>query len=82
MQKEKRTFEEWWNNLPDTLRKDSMRIVENNNIDTYSKSIKKINYILLQLDLMSEENNNNNNNKPTFEEFKQWFDSGQLLKVK
>ena len=79
MQKEKRTFEEWWNNLPDTLRKDSMRIVENNNIDTYSKSIKKINYILLQLDLMSEENNNNNNNKPTFEEFKQWFDSGQLL---
>ena len=79
MQKEKRTFEEWWNNLPDTLRKDSMRIVENNNIDTYSKSIKKINYILLQLDLMSEENNNN---KPTFEEFKQWFDSGQLLKVK
>ena len=80
MQKEKRTFEEWWNNLPDTLRKDSTRIVENDNIDSSSKSIKKINYILLQLDLMStEENNNNNNNKPTFEEFKQWFDSGQLV---
>ena len=42
MQKEKRTFEEWWNNLPDTLRKDSMRIVENDNIDTSSKSIKKL----------------------------------------
>ena len=76
MQKEKRTFEEWWNNLPDTLRKDSTRIVENDNIDSSSKSIKKINYILLQLDLMSTEENNNN--KPTFEEFKQWFDSGQL----
>ena len=78
MQKEKRTFEEWWNNLPGTLRKDSMRIVENDKIDASSKSIKKINYILLQLNLMSEENNN----KPTFDEFKQWFDSGQLVKLK
>lgn len=76
MQKEKRTFEEWWNNLPDNLRKDSMRIVENDNIDAYSKSIKKINYILLQLDLMPEENKNN---KLKFDEFKQWFDSGQLV---
>ena len=76
MQKEKRTFEEWWNNLPDTLRKDSMRIGENDNIDASSKLIKKINYILLQLDLMSEENKNN---KPKFDEFKQWFDSGQLV---
>ena len=76
MQKEKRTFEEWWNNLPYTLRKDSMRIVENDNIDTSSKSIKKINYILFQLNLRTEEKKNNI--KPTFEEFKQWFDSGQL----
>lgn len=76
MQKEKRTFEEWWNNLPDNLRKDSMRIVENDNIDAYSKSIKKINYILLQLDLMPEEYKNN---KLKFDEFKQWFDSGQLV---
>lgn len=53
-----------------------MRIVENDNIDTSSKSIKKINYILLQLKLRSEEKKNDN--KPTFEEFKQWFDSGQL----
>jgi len=68
MQKEKRTFEEWWNNLPDNLRKDSMRIVENDNIDAYSKSIKKINYILLQLDLMPEEYKNN---KLKFDEFKQ-----------
>ena len=76
MQKENRTFKEWWNNLPDTLRKDSMRIVEYDNIDTSSKLIKKINYILLQLDLMKEENNNN---KPTFEELKQWFNNGELL---
>ena len=76
MQKEKRTFEEWWNNLPDNLRKNALRIVENDNIDTSSKSIKKINYILFQLNLRTEEEKNNN--KPTFEEFKQWFDSGQL----
>ena len=76
MQKEKRTFEEWWNNLPDNLRKNALRIVENDNIDTYSKSIKKINYILFQLNLRTEEKKNNN--KPTFEEFKIWFDSGQL----
>lgn len=76
MQRENRTFKEWWNNLPDTLRKDSMRIVEYDNIDTSSKLIKKINYILLQLDLMKEENNNN---KPTFEELKQWFNNGELL---
>jgi hypothetical protein len=75
MQKENRTFKEWWNNLPDTLRKDSMKIVEYDNIDASSKLIKKINYILLQLDLMKEENNN----KPTFEELKQWFNSGELF---
>ncbi|HJU60391.1 MAG TPA: hypothetical protein VJ583_11615 [Nitrososphaeraceae archaeon] len=78
MQKENRTFKEWWNNLPDALRKESMRIVEYDNIDDSSKLIKKINYILLQLDLMKEENNNNNN-KPTFEELKQWFNTGQLF---
>ena len=76
MQRENRTFKEWWNNLPDTLRKDSMKIVEYDNIDASSKLIKKINYILLQLDLMKEENNNN---KPTFEELKQWFNNGELL---
>jgi hypothetical protein len=75
MQKENRTFKEWWNNLPDTLRKDSMKIVEYDNIDASSKLIEKINYILLQLDLMKEENNN----KPTFEELKQWFNSGELF---
>ncbi len=75
MLREKRTFEEWWNSLPDTLLNDSMRIVENDNIYEYSKSIKKINYILLQLQCTAEENNN----KPTIEEFKQWFDSGQLV---
>ena len=71
MQKENRTFKEWWNNLPDTLRKDSMRIVEYDDTDASSKLIKKINYILLQLDLIKEEENNNNNIKPTVEELKQ-----------
>jgi hypothetical protein len=76
MDNEKRTFEEWWNNLPDTLRKDAMRRVEHDNIDSISKKIKKINYILIYLDLTKDEKNNN----PTFEEFKKWFDSGQLVR--
>jgi hypothetical protein len=76
MYNEKRTFEEWWNNLPNTLRKDAMRRVEHDNIDSISKKIKKINYILFYLDLTKDEKNN----KPTFEEFKQWFDSGQLVR--
>jgi hypothetical protein len=76
MYKEKRTFEEWWNNLPDTLRKDAMRRVEHDNIDSVSKKIRKINHILIYLDLTKDEKNN----KPTFEEFKQWFDSGQLVR--
>ena len=49
MQHKKRTFEEWWNNLPDTLRKDTMRRVEHDNIDYSSKTIKKINSFLLPL---------------------------------
>ena len=42
MQKENRTFKEWWNNLPDALRKESMRIVEYDNIDASTKLIKKL----------------------------------------
>ena len=76
MQYEKRTFEEWWNHLPDTLRKDAMRKVNNDNKDNSSKTIKEINYILLQLDLTKDKTNN----KPTLEEFKLWFDTGQLVR--
>jgi hypothetical protein len=49
----------------------------NDDIDNSSKSVKKINYILFQLDLMTEQDYYKN--KPTWEEFKFWFDSGQLI---
>ena len=52
-------------------------MVENDDIDTSSKSVKKINYILFQLDIMTEKDYAKN--KPTFEEFKFWFNSGQLI---
>ena len=77
MQQQRRTFEEWWNNLPVTLRENSSKIAVNDNIDNSSKSVKKINYILFQLDLMTEQDYYKN--KPTWEEFKFWFDSGQLI---
>ena len=77
MQQERRTFEEWWNNLPGTLRENSSKMVENDDTDTSSKSVKKINYILFQLDLMTEKDYVKN--KPTLEEFKFWFNSGQLI---
>ncbi|MGI0052238.1 MAG: hypothetical protein ACRD8K_10920 [Nitrososphaeraceae archaeon] len=76
MQHERRTFEEWWNNLPVTLLENSSKMVENDDMDTSNKSVKKINYILFQLDLMTEKDYDKN--KPTLEEFKFWFYSGQL----
>lgn len=77
MQQQRRTFEEWWNNLPVTLRENSSKIVENDDIDNSIKSVKRINYILFQLDLMAEKDYDKN--KPTLEEFKFWFNSGQLI---
>jgi len=76
MQHGRRTFEEWWNNLPVTLRENSSKMVETDDMDTANKSVKKINYILFQLDLMTEKDYDKN--KPTLEEFKFWFYSGQL----
>lgn len=77
MQQQRRTFEEWWNNLPVTLRENSSKIVENDDIDNSIKSVKRINYILFQLDLMAEQDYDKN--KPTLEEFKFWFNSGQMI---
>lgn len=44
MQQQRRTFEEWWNNLPVTLRENSSKMAVNDDIDNSSKSVKKINY--------------------------------------
>ena len=77
MQQQRRTFEEWWNNLPVTLRENSSKIVENDDIDNSIKAVKRINYILFQLDLITKKDYDKN--KPTLEEFKFWFNSGQLI---
>jgi len=76
----KRTFKEWWNNLPESL-KEKSQIIENMEIDKHNKSIKKINYILIELTSNINCTNNyiNNFSMPTLDEFKHWFDSGQLF---
>lgn len=76
----KRTFKEWWNNLPESL-KERSQIIENMEIDKHNKSIRKINYILIELTSYTNCTNKKINNciKPTLDEFKQWFESGQLF---
>ena len=51
--------------------------MENDDIDNSIKAVKRINYILFQLDLITKKDYDKN--KPTLEEFKFWFNSGQLI---
>jgi len=68
----KRTFAEWWTSLPSDLRKKSLEVAEEN-IDDNKKTIEKINYVLYHLNLVTSKDK-----KPTLDEFKFWFESGQL----
>jgi len=68
----KRTFAEWWTSLPSVLREKSLEVAEEN-IDDNKKTIEKINYVLYHLNLVTSKDK-----KPTFDEFKFWFESGQL----
>ncbi len=75
----KRTFKEWWNNLPESL-KERSQIIENMEIDKHNKSIRKINYILIELSHINCTNKKINNcSNPTLDEFKHWFESNQLF---
>ena len=67
-----RTFAEWWTSLPSDLRKKSLEVAAEN-IDDNKKTIEKINYVLYHLHLAT-----NKVKKPTLDEFKFWFQSGQL----
>ena len=69
-----RTFEDWWNNLPNQLQEDSLKITDTiSDCDDYTRTKNKINYVLYHLDLFVEKEK-----KPTFEEFRYWFYSGQI----
>ena len=67
-----RTFAEGWTSLPSDLRKKSLEVADEN-IDDNKKTIEKINYVLYHLHLAT-----NKVKKPTLDEFKFWFQSGQL----
>ena len=76
----KRTFKEWWNNLPEYLKEASKKVVLDET-DSYKKSIKKVNYILIELNSYSNFNHNNSNNynSPTLDESKFMLESGQIF---
>ena len=69
-----RTFCEWWNSIPDELKKEPNYDYNNNNNNKNSENIiNSINYILLKTDTYKM-----NDIKPTMEELKYWVYSGQI----
>ena len=68
--KKERTFFEWWNSIPDDLKKEANLNCNNEN----SKNmVNSINYILLKTNISRM-----NEIKPTIEELKYWIHSGQI----
>jgi hypothetical protein len=66
-----RTFFEWWNSIPDELKKEPN--YDYNNNENSENIVNSINYILLKTDI-----SNMNDIKPTIEELKYWVYSGQI----
>lgn len=70
-----RTFKEWIDNLPHSLKERSnIAKIENK---SRQETIKCINNILLELNSYTVDQRNLN--APTLEEFIHWFNSGQLF---
>jgi hypothetical protein len=65
-----RTFYEWWNNIPEELKKESSS--DNNNKNS-ENLVNSINYILLKTEISKM-----NNIKPIIEELKYWIYSRQI----
>lgn len=63
-----RTFQEWWNKMPEDLRQKSRRGDEMN-----KPLLNQVNYVLLHLHL-----SNKHDIKPSHDELKDWIQSGQL----
>jgi hypothetical protein len=66
-----RTFFEWWNSIPDELKKEPN--YDYNNNKNSENIVNSINYILLKTDTYKM-----NDIKPTIEELKYWIYSGQI----
>jgi hypothetical protein len=66
-----RTFFEWWNSIPDELKKEPN--YDYNNNKNSENIVNSINYILLKTDISKM-----NDIKPTIEELKYWVYSGQI----
>ncbi|MGB9168844.1 MAG: hypothetical protein WCB31_07955 [Nitrososphaeraceae archaeon] len=65
-----RTFFEWWNSIPDELKKEADF---NSNNENSKNMVNSINYILLKADISRM-----NQIKPTIEELKCWIHTGQI----
>lgn len=63
-----RTFQEWWDKMPEDLRKKSRRGDEMN-----KPLLNQVNYVFLHLHLA-----NKHDIKPSHDELKDWIHSGQL----
>lgn len=66
-----RTFFEWWNSIPDELKKEPNYDYKNN--ENSKNIVNSINYILLKTEISKM-----NDIKPTIEELKYWVYSGQI----
>ena len=66
-----RTFFEWWNSIPDELKKEPNYDYKTNK--NSENIVNSINYILLKTDISEM-----NGIKPTIEELKYWVYSGQI----
>lgn len=66
-----RTFLKWWNSIPNELKEEAKNI--SNNENNYNDIMMNINYILLKINLSQM-----NCIKPTLEELKYWFYTGQI----
>ncbi len=64
----KRSFEEWWANVPADLKTKARKGDEANKV-----LLNQLNYVLLHLHLQGK-----HDTKPTHEELKDWLHSGQV----
>lgn len=69
-----RTFFQWWNALPDTL-KDKFVKAQSNENNQISDKTSRINEVLKKFKFI---NDDMNDKKPTLEELKNWIETNQL----
>ena len=65
---EKRTFNDWWSNVPSDLKQKARKGDESN-----KPLLNQVNYVLLHLHLAGK-----HDAKPSHEELKDWLNNGQV----